>query len=203
MLGSLDLSRVVGLRDRAVLGVLTYTGARVGALARCGAGTSRNRKRSGSCGLPKRAASSGSFRYGLTWTEWIAAYLEADRIDRDQKPAPLFLAADLWGLGLADRAMTGARGAADAQATAQGGGVAGDYLSALFPGDGGDVPAGPERAHGGRAVPGRTLQSQHHPALRPTQATGDPQYRRVHLGVKKGPSRMVMEGWRARSLADF
>ena len=38
MLGSLDLSRVVGLRDRAVLGVLTYTGARVGALAqlRCG-----------------------------------------------------------------------------------------------------------------------------------------------------------------------
>ena len=38
LLGSLDLSRVVGLRDRAVLGVLTYTGARVGALAqlRCG-----------------------------------------------------------------------------------------------------------------------------------------------------------------------
>ena len=34
LLGSLDLSRVVGLRDRAVLGVLTYTGARVGALVR-------------------------------------------------------------------------------------------------------------------------------------------------------------------------
>ena len=34
LLGSLDLSNVVGLRDRAVLGVLTYTGARVGALAR-------------------------------------------------------------------------------------------------------------------------------------------------------------------------
>ena len=34
LLGSLDLSGVVGLRDRAVLGVLTYTGARVGALAR-------------------------------------------------------------------------------------------------------------------------------------------------------------------------
>ena len=34
LLGSLDLSHVVGLRDRAVLGVLTYTGAWVGALAR-------------------------------------------------------------------------------------------------------------------------------------------------------------------------
>ena len=30
LLGSLDLSHVVGLRDRAVLGVLTYTGARGG-----------------------------------------------------------------------------------------------------------------------------------------------------------------------------
>ena len=30
LLGSLNLSHVVGLRDRAVLGVLTYTGARVG-----------------------------------------------------------------------------------------------------------------------------------------------------------------------------
>ena len=36
----------------------------------------------------------------------IAAYLEADRIELDQKPAPLFLAVDRWGLGLADQAMT-------------------------------------------------------------------------------------------------
>ena len=38
--------------------------------------------------------------------EWIAAYLEAGRIDLSQKTAPLFLAAERWGLGLVDRAMT-------------------------------------------------------------------------------------------------
>ena len=34
LLASIDVSTVVGLRDRAVLGTLVYTGARVGALAR-------------------------------------------------------------------------------------------------------------------------------------------------------------------------
>ena len=34
MLASIDISHVVGLRDRAVLGVLAYTGARIGALAK-------------------------------------------------------------------------------------------------------------------------------------------------------------------------
>ena len=44
LLGSLDLSNVVGLRDRAVLGVLTYTGARVGALARLRRGDLQNQE---------------------------------------------------------------------------------------------------------------------------------------------------------------
>ena len=38
--------------------------------------------------------------------EWSAAYLEAGHIDLSQKAAPLFLAAERWGLGLVDRAMT-------------------------------------------------------------------------------------------------
>ena len=38
--------------------------------------------------------------------EWTDAYLEAGRIDLSQKGAPLFLAAERWGLGLVDRAMT-------------------------------------------------------------------------------------------------
>ena len=69
LLGSLDLSHVVGLRDRAVLGVLTYTGARVGALARLRRGDPcKSRRRSGSCGSGKREASSARFRCGMTWT---------------------------------------------------------------------------------------------------------------------------------------
>ena len=38
--------------------------------------------------------------------EWIDAYLEAGKIDLSQKAAPLFLAADRWGSGLVDRALT-------------------------------------------------------------------------------------------------
>ena len=34
--------------------------------------------------------------------EWLAAYLEEERIDLSQKAAPLFLAAERWGLGLVD-----------------------------------------------------------------------------------------------------
>ena len=63
LLRSLDLSRVVGLRDRAVLGVLTYTGGPAWEPWRgCGAGISRTRKRSGSCDSGKREASSARFR---------------------------------------------------------------------------------------------------------------------------------------------
>ena len=38
--------------------------------------------------------------------EWTAAYLEAGGIDLSPKAAPLFLAAERWGLGLTDRPMT-------------------------------------------------------------------------------------------------
>ena len=38
--------------------------------------------------------------------EWIAAYLEAGGIDLSSKAAPLFLAAERWGLGLTDRPIT-------------------------------------------------------------------------------------------------
>ena len=41
--------------------------------------------------------------------EWISAYLEANRVDLSQKATPLFLAAERWGLGLTDRAMTAHR----------------------------------------------------------------------------------------------
>jgi site-specific recombinase XerD len=42
LLRSIDTTHVVGLRDRAVLGVLAYTGARVGALARLRLGDLKN-----------------------------------------------------------------------------------------------------------------------------------------------------------------
>ena len=56
LLASIDLSHVIGLRDRALLGTLAYTGARVGALARLRRGGPRGP------GRPARPAVPGKGR---------------------------------------------------------------------------------------------------------------------------------------------
>ena len=93
LLASIDLSGVVGLRDRAVLGVLTYTGARVGALAR------RRRQDLEDQGAQRvlRFREKGGqqreipVRHDLD--RWLEAYLQAARIAADPKETPLFRAA--------------------------------------------------------------------------------------------------------------
>ena len=106
LLRSLDLSHVVGLRDRAVLGVLTYTGARVGALARLRHGDLQEQETQRVLRFAEKGGKQREIPVRHDLDEWIAAYLEAGRIDLSPKAAPLFLAAERWGLGLVDRAMT-------------------------------------------------------------------------------------------------
>ena len=106
LLRSLDLSHVVGLRDRAVLGVLAYTGARVGALARLRRGDLQDQETQRALRFQEKGGKQREIPVRHDLDEWIAAYLEAGRIDLSLKAAPLFLAAERWGLGLVDRAMT-------------------------------------------------------------------------------------------------
>ena len=165
LLGSLDLSHVVGLRDRAVLGVLAYTGARVGALARLRRGDLQEQETQRVLRFREKGGKQREIPVRHDLDEWIAAYLEAGQIDLSLKATPLFLAADRWGVGAPRSSHDGARGAPDAQAEAQGGRVAPDHCPSQFQGDGGHRSAGPERAHGGRAVLGWALQSPNDPAL--------------------------------------
>ena len=106
LLGSLDLSRVVGLRDRALLGVLTYTGARVGALARLRRRDLQEQESQRVLRFLEKGGKQREIPVRHDLEEWIDAYLKAGRIDPSQKDEPLFLAAERWGLGLSDRAMT-------------------------------------------------------------------------------------------------
>ena len=106
LLRSLDLSGVVGLRDRAVLGVLTYTGARVGALVRLRRGDLQEQETQRVLRFREKGGKQREIPVRHDLDVWIAAYLEAGRIDLSQKAAPLFRAAGRWGLGLVDRAMT-------------------------------------------------------------------------------------------------
>ena len=117
LLRSLDRSNVVGLRDRAVLGVLTYTGARVGALARLRRGDLQNQETQRVLRFREKGGKQREIPVRHDLDAWIAAYLEAGGIDLSPKAAPLF-----WrrkgGVGANGSTDDGARGAADAQATA-------------------------------------------------------------------------------------
>ena len=105
LLGSLDRSHVVGLRDRAVLGVLTYTGARVGALARLRRGDLQDQETAGLavCRKGRQAArDSGAPRSGR-----VDRRLPGSGRHRPvlQSRAPVF-GGGKGGLGLTDRPMT-------------------------------------------------------------------------------------------------
>ena len=165
LLGSLDLSNVVGLRDRAVLGVLTYTGARVGALARLRRGDLQDQETQRVLRFREKGGKQREIPVRHDLDEWIAALPGSGRHRPVLKSrAPVFGGGKV-GVGANGSTHDGARGAADAQATAQGCRAAGDHHASQFPRHGGHRLAGPERAHGGCAVPGRALQSPDHPDL--------------------------------------
>ena len=93
LLGSIDTSHVVGLRDRALLGTLAYTGARIGAVARLRRGDlddqgTRPVLRFGEKGGKQREI---PVRHDLN--RWLGEYLEAAGISEDPKETPLFRSA--------------------------------------------------------------------------------------------------------------
>ena len=91
---------------RAVLGVLTYTGARVGALARLRRGDLQNQETQRVLRFAEKGGKQREIPVRHDLDAWIAAYLEAGGINLSPKAAPLFLAAERGVLGLTDRPMT-------------------------------------------------------------------------------------------------
>ena len=86
--------------------MLTYTGARVGALARLRCGDLQQQESQRVLRFTEKGGKQREIPVRHDLDEWIDAYLEAGKIDLSQKAAPLFLAADRWGSGLVDRALT-------------------------------------------------------------------------------------------------
>ncbi len=109
LLKSIDVSNPVGLRDRAVLAVLIYTAARVGAVA----------------GLTVKSLKHEGFQYALPFSEkggksreipvrhdlegFILAYVDAAGIAGDAKDTPLFQASNGRTRKLSGKAMTSKR----------------------------------------------------------------------------------------------
>ncbi len=93
LLRSVDTSNVVGLRDRAVLGVLAYTGARVGAVARLRLGDYRNLGEQRALRFREKGGKEREIPVRHDLEAWLREYLAAAGLADGPKAAPLFRAA--------------------------------------------------------------------------------------------------------------
>lgn len=93
LLGSIDPSHVVGLRDRALLGTLAYTGARVGAVAGLRRDDLENRGTERVLRFREKGGKQREIPVRHDLDRWLGEYLEAAGISEDRKEAPLFRSA--------------------------------------------------------------------------------------------------------------
>jgi site-specific recombinase XerD len=106
LLASIQTDNVYGLRDRAVLGTLIYTGARVGAISRLRMQDLRDNGNHRSLQFSKKGGKSREVPVRHDLDEWIAAYLEGCSLTTAPKTSPLFRAGQRRGSPLTDRAMS-------------------------------------------------------------------------------------------------
>jgi site-specific recombinase XerD len=89
---SIDTSHVVGFRDRAVLGVLAYTGARIGAVARLRMADYRNLGDHRVLRFREKGGKDREIPVRQDLAAWLDEYITAAAIPEEPK-APLFRAA--------------------------------------------------------------------------------------------------------------
>ena len=93
LLGSIDTSHVVGLRDRALLGTLAYTGARIGAVARLRRGDLDDQGAQRVLRFREKGGKQREIPVRHDLDRWLGDYLEAAGINADPKETPLFRSA--------------------------------------------------------------------------------------------------------------
>lgn len=91
---SIDVSSPMGLRDRAILGVLAYTGARVGAVAKLRLSDYRDTGEQRTLRFREKGGKDREIPVRHDLEGWINEYIAAAGIAEDSKTAPLFRAAD-------------------------------------------------------------------------------------------------------------
>ena len=106
LLASIKTDRVYGLRDRAVLGTLIYTGARVGAISRLRIQDLRDNGNHRSLQFSEKGGKSREIPVRHDLDEWIAAYLEGAGLTDAPQSSPLFRAGERRSSLLTDRAMS-------------------------------------------------------------------------------------------------
>ena len=106
LLASIKTDSVYGLRDRAVLGTLIYTGARVGAISRLRMQDLRDNGNHRSLQFAEKGGKAREIPVRHDLDEWIAAYLEGAGLGEAPQASPLFRAGQRRASPLTDRAMS-------------------------------------------------------------------------------------------------
>ena len=106
LLASIKTEDVYGLRDRAVLGTLICTGARVGAISRLRIQDLRDHGDHRALQFAGKGEESREIPVRHDLDEWIAAYLERTGLAEAPKASALFRAGQRRGSPLTNRAMS-------------------------------------------------------------------------------------------------
>ena len=106
LLASIKTESVYGLRDRAVLGTLIYTGARVGAISRLRIQDLRDHGNHRALLFAEKGGKSREIPVRHDLDAWIAAYLEGARLADAPKDSALFRAGQRRSSPLTERAMS-------------------------------------------------------------------------------------------------
>ena len=93
LLASIDTSHVVGLRDRALLGTLAYTGARVGAVARLRRGDLEDQGPQRVLRFREKGGKQREIPVRHDLDRWLGEYLASAGIEDAPKETPLFRSA--------------------------------------------------------------------------------------------------------------
>ncbi len=106
LLWSIDTSNVVGLRDRAILGILVYTAVRVGAVAKLRRGDFQDLGGHSSFRFSEKGGKSREIPVRHDLEGFIREYLAAGCLEEAEKTSPLFRTTVRRTRELTHRAMT-------------------------------------------------------------------------------------------------
>ena len=184
LLRSIDTGHVVGLRDRAIVGILVYTAARVGAVAK----------------LRMRDYFDAGDQYCLRFTEkggksreipvrhdlqqFLSSYLAAAGIASAAPDAPLFRTAVRRTKRLTEHANDRWRHGSHGQTPDAGRRPAGSPVTTFFPRRHDHRLAFPGRSTGRRPTPRRPRRPPHHAPVRPPPETSHSKHRRADLDLR-------------------
>ena len=183
---------MVGLRDRAVLGVLAYTGARIGAVARLRMADYRNLGDHRVLRFREKGGQDREIPVRHDLAAWLNQYIAAAGIAEEPK-APLFRGADGKR-----KVLTSSAYRAHSKRQMMKRRLEDAGLPHLFSPHSFRVTVltdllNQKRSARRCAVPGRPYQPYYHPGLRPAPAQGHPQYVE-RISIYEGPIDVFAHG---------